>query len=123
MRVSAEHIAAARGVIAPALQHTPTRTLRALGCHLLRKDETAGPLGCFKGRGADLFVATAQRTRLGCASAGMVHAQTGVTVAPSTVVGLAAIAADRSRFANRRVATVVTGANLTREQRAAWSGL
>lgn len=74
MRLSAERIAAAVDVIAPALQHTPVVQLSMLGCDLVLKDETAGPLGCFKGRGADLFVSQLEDRMQGssivCASAG-----------------------------------------------------
>lgn len=44
----------------------------ALGCELLLKIETANPIGSFKGRGADWFVATALRAgeAVVCASAG-----------------------------------------------------
>ena len=60
-RLSAARIAAARSEIAPALIDTPcwldAGLSDALGCTLVVKDETRGPLGCFKGRGADLFVA------------------------------------------------------------------
>jgi threonine dehydratase len=67
MRLSAERIAAARRVIDLSLQGTPVVRDR----DVLLKDETAGPLGCFKGRGADLFVAElGERTPLVCASAG-----------------------------------------------------
>lgn len=40
------------------------------------------------------------------------QARTGRVVEPSAVAGLAAVAMDRSRFAGRCVATVVTGANV-----------
>ncbi|SFR94999.1 threonine dehydratase [Dyella sp. OK004] len=44
----------------------------ALGCQLLAKNETANPIGSFKGRGAELFAATALRSGevVVCASAG-----------------------------------------------------
>lgn len=48
------------------------------------------------------------------------HARTGRIAEPSAVAGLAAIEADRSRFAARRIATVLTGRNLTRGQIATW---
>ena len=51
------------------------------------------------------------------------HALTGLVAEPSAVAGLAAIAADRARFAGLRVGTVLTGSNLTREQRADWLSL
>jgi threonine dehydratase len=71
MRLSAERIAAARRVIDPSLLDTPVVRYG----DVLLKDETAGPLGCFKGRGADLFVAqlvaeTPSPPLLVCASAG-----------------------------------------------------
>ena len=81
-RLSPARIAAAREVVERALLDTPQTTLpelsKHLGCDLVIKDETAGPLGCFKGRGADLYVARllsesgAERTglELVCASAG-----------------------------------------------------
>lgn len=50
------------------------------------------------------------------------HADAGVVAEPSAVAGLAAIATNRARFAGRRVATVLTGRNLTREQIADWLG-
>ncbi|GGA38069.1 pyridoxal-phosphate dependent enzyme [Dyella nitratireducens] len=44
----------------------------ATGCHVLAKSELANPIGCFKGRGADLFCATALAAEesVVCASAG-----------------------------------------------------
>ena len=48
-----------------------------------------------------------------------VHSQVGLVVEPSGVAGLAAILADRARFAGR-VATILTGGNLSREQVIAW---
>jgi threonine dehydratase len=44
----------------------------ATGCHVLAKSELANPIGCFKGRGADLFCATvlAPGESVVCASAG-----------------------------------------------------
>lgn len=50
------------------------------------------------------------------------HADAGLIVEPSAVAGLAAVAAHRERFAGRCVATVLTGRNLTRRQRANWLG-
>jgi threonine dehydratase len=49
-----------------------------------------------------------------------VHEDTGLRVEPSAVVGIAAIAADPSRYAGRRVVTLLTGANLAPEQIARW---
>jgi threonine dehydratase len=48
----------------------------------------------------------------------MLHARTGRVAEPAAAAGLAAIAAAPAQFAGRRVATVITGRNLTREQRA-----
>ncbi|HET7844194.1 MAG TPA: pyridoxal-phosphate dependent enzyme [Xanthomonadales bacterium] len=77
-RLSTARIAAATRLVAPALRDTPLRTLErlgaSLGCTLHAKDETTNPLGCFKGRGADAFlaarVAQGRREPLVCASAG-----------------------------------------------------
>jgi threonine dehydratase len=80
-RLSAARIAAAQELIERALLATPQerfpRLSQHLGCDLVVKDETAGPLGCFKGRGAALYVARlladgTKRTglELVCASAG-----------------------------------------------------
>jgi threonine dehydratase len=59
-RLSPARIAAAIGVIEPAFLDTPQASVaelsQHLGCDVVIKDETAGPLGCFKGRGADLYV-------------------------------------------------------------------
>jgi threonine dehydratase len=66
----------AAGRIEPLLLDTPvvsSRTLdAALGCSLLAKIETDNPIGSFKGRGADWFVAMALRPgeAVACASAG-----------------------------------------------------
>jgi threonine dehydratase len=48
------------------------------------------------------------------------HEDVGVIVEPSAAAGIAAISAHASRFAQRRTATVLTGANLTREQISRW---
>lgn len=48
------------------------------------------------------------------------HARTGRLAEPSAVAGLAALHEYRDRFAGRRVATVLTGRNLTAAQIAAW---
>ena len=69
-------IEAARGHIDPGHLDTPVATSAALdavlGCRLLAKVETANPIGSFKGRGADAFVATALAPgeAVVCASAG-----------------------------------------------------
>ncbi len=51
-----------------------------------------------------------------------IHQDTGLIVEPSAATGVAAIASHPLRFARRRVATVLTGSNLTRDQVAAWLG-
>ncbi len=48
------------------------------------------------------------------------HADTGLVVEPSGAAGVAAIAARRDELKGRRVATVLTGGNLTAEQVRAW---
>jgi threonine dehydratase len=69
-------IEAARGRIDPAYLDTPVASSPALdavlGCRLLAKVETANPIGSFKGRGADAFVATVlvPGEAVVCASAG-----------------------------------------------------
>ncbi|MGO4701975.1 threonine ammonia-lyase [Dyella sp. 2RAB6] len=54
---------AAPSLIDPVFLRTPMRVSpaldTALGCRLLAKDETDNPIGSFKGRGTELFVATA----------------------------------------------------------------
>jgi threonine dehydratase len=50
----------------------------------------------------------------------LVHAHAGLVAEPSAVAGLAAILADPEAFARRRVATVLTGSNVTREELQAW---
>jgi threonine dehydratase/peptide deformylase len=52
----------------------------------------------------------------------MVHAHAGLVAEPSAVAGLAAILEDRDAFAGLRVATVLTGGNVTAEQMRAWLG-
>src|SRR5687768_16329764 len=73
-RLSAARISQARTQIDSVVLSTPQWRDAALsdrlGCELVLKDETANPLGCFKGRGADLFVSLAARGPLVCASAG-----------------------------------------------------
>lgn len=49
-----------------------------------------------------------------------VHAHAGLVVEPSGAAGVAAIAARREELADRHVATVLTGGNLTPEQVRAW---
>ncbi|MBL8962183.1 MAG: pyridoxal-phosphate dependent enzyme [Gemmatimonadetes bacterium] len=46
--------------------------------------------------------------------------ETGLVVEPAGVVGVTAIAADRPRFAGRRVATVLCGGNVTPQQAVEW---
>jgi threonine dehydratase len=50
------------------------------------------------------------------------HHDTRLRVEPSAVVGIAAIAAQRARFSSRRVATLLTGRNLTHAQADRWYG-
>ena len=82
-RLCASNIDGARADIAPELLDTPQHRCAALaehlGCDLWLKDETVNRLGCFKGRGADAFIAELHRTSrppqleqpvLVCASAG-----------------------------------------------------
>lgn len=52
----------------------------------------------------------------------LLHRHTGMEVEPAGAVGIAAIEADRSRFVGMRVATILTGANLTKEQTRRWLG-
>lgn len=58
-------VRAASLLIDPVFLHTPLRADAgldaALGCRLLAKDETDNPIGSFKGRGTELFVATELR--------------------------------------------------------------
>jgi threonine dehydratase len=75
--LSADRIDAARGQIDARFLDTPAWSHPALsswlGCDLVVKDESRTPLGCFKGRGADLFVQRRAGTPAGplvCASAG-----------------------------------------------------
>jgi threonine dehydratase len=69
-------IVAARQRIAPVFLDSPVMTDAALDaatdCHVLAKAELANPIGCFKGRGADLFCASALEpgARVVCASVG-----------------------------------------------------
>lgn len=50
----------------------------------------------------------------------LAHAHLGLVVEPAGAAGLAAVAANRARFAGRRVATILCGGNVTREQASAW---
>lgn len=49
-----------------------------------------------------------------------IHEDTGLCVEPSAATGIAAIAADPARFGGRRIASVITGRNLTPSQFAQW---
>lgn len=74
-RLSVARIAAARAVIDPRFLHSPQAACAAtsawLGCDVVLKDDSANPLGSFKGRGAHAFLATrGERTPVVCASAG-----------------------------------------------------
>ncbi len=74
--ISADRIAEAHTVIDPVFLDTPVvenaSLDRALGCHLVVKDESANPIGSFKGRGADHFAAIhgLKGKEIVCASAG-----------------------------------------------------
>jgi threonine dehydratase len=50
----------------------------------------------------------------------LVHTHAGLVVEPAAVAGIAAIVGDRARFAGQRVATIITGSNVTIEQMRAW---
>ena len=50
----------------------------------------------------------------------MIRSHTGFLCEPSAVAGVAAIAADPDRFAGERVATILTGRNLTAAQIRTW---
>jgi threonine dehydratase len=52
----------------------------------------------------------------------LLHRHTGLAVEPAAAVGIAAVVGDRSRFEGKKVATILTGANLTEEQRRLWLG-
>jgi threonine dehydratase len=77
-RLSLARIEEAARLIDPAFLNSPARRSpglsRRLGCELTLKDETANPVGCFKGRGAWYFVARlaaqGEAAPLVCASAG-----------------------------------------------------
>lgn len=77
-RLSLARIEEAARLIDPVFLHSPARRSAALstrlGCELTLKDETANPVGCFKGRGAEYFVARliaqGEAAPLVCASAG-----------------------------------------------------
>lgn len=74
--ISHERIAAAAGIIDPDYLDTPLIDSRALdaavGAMVFLKDESANPIGAFKGRGTDHFVKTcvSPGQELVCASAG-----------------------------------------------------
>jgi threonine dehydratase len=77
-RLSLQRIERASLLIHPVLLNTPQIAYgslsRRLGCSLILKNETANPLGCFKGRGAEYFaarlLARGETGPLVCASAG-----------------------------------------------------
>jgi threonine dehydratase len=75
-RLSLDSIAAATRQIDSVFLNTPQfeseALSRELDLHLLLKVETVNPIRCFKGRGAELFVAglAVNSTKLVCASAG-----------------------------------------------------
>jgi threonine dehydratase len=77
-RLSLARIEEAATLIDPVFLNSPARRNAALskrlGCELTLKDETANPIGCFKGRGAEYFVARliaqGESAPLVCASAG-----------------------------------------------------
>ena len=50
----------------------------------------------------------------------MLFADSGLMVEPAAVAGLAAIAEHREELADRRVATILTGSNLTERQIRDW---
>jgi threonine dehydratase len=52
----------------------------------------------------------------------LLHLHAGLVVEPAGAAGVAALLADSSRFAGKRVATPLCGGNLTAEQIAAWLG-
>ena len=50
----------------------------------------------------------------------LIHEQAGLVAEPSGAIGVAAVARHRERFDGKRVATVICGSNLTREQMRTW---
>ena len=50
----------------------------------------------------------------------LIRSHTGFLCEPSAVAGVAAIAADPDRFSGERVATILTGRNLTTAQIRTW---
>jgi threonine dehydratase len=75
-KISVAGIAAAPSQIDPVFLNSPvlkdTRLDRSLGCQVVAKVETENPVGSFKGRGTELFAATALTPgqTVVCASAG-----------------------------------------------------
>jgi threonine dehydratase len=76
-RLNADHVRIAQATIPVALRHTPMQLAQLLsqrlGCSITLKDEGSGPLGSFKGRGVEHFLATRADDAGGglvCASAG-----------------------------------------------------
>jgi threonine dehydratase len=76
LKISVANIVAAPPRIDPVFLHSPvlqdTSLDRSLGCQLVAKVETDNPVGSFKGRGTELFAATALTPgqTVVCASAG-----------------------------------------------------
>jgi threonine dehydratase len=76
LKISTANIAAALPRIDPVFLDSPvlqdTSLDRSLGCQLIAKVETGNPVGSFKGRGTELFAATALTPgqTVVCASAG-----------------------------------------------------
>jgi threonine dehydratase len=74
--ISAERIAEAHSSIDKVFLGTPVIESpildRKIGCHVIVKDESANPIGSFKGRGADYFcaVSSMRGREIVCASAG-----------------------------------------------------
>ena len=50
----------------------------------------------------------------------LLFANCGLVVEPSGAIGIGAILEDRSRFAGKRVATILCGGNVTTEQAREW---
>jgi len=50
----------------------------------------------------------------------LLHQHLGLVVEPSAAVGVAALLEDPARFKDQTVATILCGANLTRQQASEW---
>jgi len=50
----------------------------------------------------------------------LLHQHAGLVAEPSAAVGIAAVSEHRNRFKNKRVATIICGGNLTKEQMEKW---